>query len=308
MYSFSMDNYRKVGHVIADKLYVSLTGEERGIFNSKIAYVSESGNARKRKRKIITMDIDGKNKKEITYKNKTLVTPLFSRTNENDLFFVAYQDRENLKTYKVNMLNGIIYKIGDINDMTFSPNYHPVLEDNLILSATKDGVTDLFTLDMKNEVAKRLTYTRSIDTTPSYSPNGDRIVFCSDRHGTQKLYIMDVESGDVDKLTKDRGQYSKPAWSPDGRLIAFVKINRGRFSIGVIDPNGKNERTLVESYLVEGVRWSPNGRYLIYSKQRGPYGKASIPYIYILDILTGYEHRLPTPTREGATDPDWVGL
>jgi len=161
---------------------------------------------------------------------------------------------------------------------------------------------------MAQGVATRLTNQRSIDTTPSYSPDGEQIVFCSDRNGSQKLYIMDADGSNSKKLTKTRGQYSKPAWSPDGKLIAFVKIDQGQFSIGVINPDGENERMLVTSYMVEGVRWSPNGRYLIYSKQRGPYGNASIPYVYILDILTGYEHRLPTPLKEGATDPDWVGL
>lgn len=308
IYSFSKSNYRKVGHILADQLYMDLTGEEIGIFNSRIAYIAESGNARKRDRKIITMDIDGKNKKEITYKNKTLITPLFSRASTNELFFAAYQDRENLKTYKVNLLNGIIYKIGDINDMTFSPNYNPVLKDNLILSSTKNGITDIYTIDLANGSVDRLTNRRSIDTTPSYSPDGEQIVFCSDRSGGQKLFIMDEDGSNARKLTKARGQYSKPAWSPDGRLIAFVKISQGRFSLGVINPDGENERILVNAYMVEGVRWSPNGRYLIYSKQRGPYGKASIPYVYILDILTGYEHRIPTPLKEGATDPDWVGL
>jgi len=57
--------------------------------------------------------------------------------------------------------------------------------------------------------------------------------------------------------------------------------------------------------LVEGARWSPNGRYLIYSKKRSPYGKGSIPELYMMDIITEYERRLPTPQDEGATDPDW---
>jgi TolB protein len=306
IYGFDPKNYKKVANIIADEIYKNLTGEEKGFFNSKIAYVAESGDVRQRKRKLVTIDFDGSNRKEITYGNKTLVTPLFSRSNSNNLFFVGYGDKETLKIYDVNMNTGLIKQIGNINDMTFSPNYNPVDPNSIILSATKDGVTDIYTFNLNTNESKQLTDYSSIDTTPSYSPDGEKIVFCSDREGSQKLYIMDSNGSDVTRLTNSRGLYSKPAWSPDGRLIAFIKILDGEFSIGVITPDGENERILVTAYSLEGVKWSPNGRYLIYSKQLGAYGKQEIPYLYIMDILTGYEYRIPTPMKEGATDPDWI--
>jgi hypothetical protein len=45
---------------------------------------------------------------------------------------------------------------------------------------------------------------------------------------------------------------------------------------------------------------------LIYSKKLGAYGKNSIPKLYVIDIITGYEHQIATPPEEGATDPDWI--
>ncbi|MFC1658992.1 Tol-Pal system protein TolB [Pseudomonadota bacterium] len=306
IYVFKPENYKKVAHIIADEIYKNLTGEKRGFFNSKITYVAESGDVRKRDRKIVVIDFDGSNRIEITYQNKTLVTPLFSRVNKNDLFFVGYEDEEPLKTFKLDVTTGFIKQISSIGDMTFSPNYNPIEENSIILSATQNGITDIHTFNLKTGINKNLTNGRSIDTTPSYSPDGKQIVFCSDREGSQKLYIMNSDGTDVKKITKERGLYSKPAWSPDGRLIAFIKILNGNFSIGVITPKGKNERILVEAYSLEGVRWSPNGRYLIYSKQVNPYGRKSIPHLYITDILTGYEHRIPTPLQEGAIDPDWI--
>jgi Tol biopolymer transport system component len=128
----------------------------------------------------------------------------------------------------------------------------------------------------------------------------------SDRTGVRKLYIMDKDGKNFEMITKERGTYDKPSWSPDGRLISFVKIEGKNFSIGLMTPKGESERTIMSAYLVEGVKWSPNGRYLIYSKQNAPFGKESIPGIYIIDILTGVEHRIPTPANQGATDPDWI--
>jgi len=95
-------------------------------------------------------------------------------------------------------------------------------------------------------------------------------------------------------------------WSPDGKLIAFTRIKGGQFYIGVMAPNGKGEKLLTSSFLAEGAKWSPNGRYLIYSKKKGSYGRDSIPRLFVIDVITGYEIEVPTPQNEGATDPDWV--
>jgi TolB protein len=117
---------------------------------------------------------------------------------------------------------------------------------------------------------------------------------------------MNIESLSLTKISNGEGSYSKPMWSPDGRSIAFTKQKSGKFFVGVMNINGRGEKLLTSAYLVEGARWSPNGRYLIYSKKRTPYGQESIPRIFIIDILTGYEHEIQTPPNQGATDPDWL--
>ena len=159
---------------------------------------------------------------------------------------------------------------------------------------------------MNTNVARRLTKNKSIDTTASYSPDGRFITFASDRSYGQQIYVMDQEGLSVARISHGGGSYSKPVWSPDGRLIAFTKMKGGKFHIGVMVPNGKGEKILKSAYMVEGARWSPNGRYLIYSKKRGPYGKRSIPKLYAIDVVTGHEFSFSTTPGAGASDPDWI--
>ena len=73
-------------------------------------------------------------------------------------------------------------------------------------------------------------------------------------------------------------------------------------------PDGENERYITESYLIDGLRWSPNSRYIMFSKQSSPYGSGSIPKLYIIDIMTNKETLINTLEDEGAVDPDWVKL
>jgi len=52
------NNWRRVGHIITDKVYERLTGE-KGYFDTRIIYVSEEGPKTKRIKKLAIMDQDG---------------------------------------------------------------------------------------------------------------------------------------------------------------------------------------------------------------------------------------------------------
>ena len=84
--SFSFYNYsykleKKVAHIISDKIYERLTGEE-GYFDTRIIYVSESGPKNQRVKKLAIMDQDGANTKYLTLGNELVLTPRFNPTNQ----------------------------------------------------------------------------------------------------------------------------------------------------------------------------------------------------------------------------------
>ena len=58
-------NWRRVAHIISDKIYERLTGEE-GYFDTRIIYVAESGPKNQRIKKLAIMDQDGANSKYLT--------------------------------------------------------------------------------------------------------------------------------------------------------------------------------------------------------------------------------------------------
>ena len=58
-------NWRRVAHIISDKIYERLTGEE-GYFDTRIIYVSETGPKNQRVKKLAIMDQDGSNNKWFT--------------------------------------------------------------------------------------------------------------------------------------------------------------------------------------------------------------------------------------------------
>lgn len=59
-------------------------------------------------------------------------------------------------------------------------------------------------------------------TSPSFSPEGERLVFTGIRGGRSDLYTVNLHDNKLTRLTEDRFAELQPQWSPDGKTIAFV--------------------------------------------------------------------------------------
>ena len=114
---------------------------------------------------------------------------------------------------------------------------------------------------------------------------------------------MNRDGSNVQRISFGTGRYGSPAWSPRGDLIAFTKIQGGYFHIGIMEPDGANERLLTRSFLDESPAWAPNGRIIVFTREDPRTDRSRLMTIDI----TGYNEReLPTPLD--ASDPAWSGL
>ena len=301
-FSAAEDQWRRIAHRIADAVYQRITGED-GYFDSQIVYVSETGPALDRVKRIAVMDQDGANHRFLTDGGDLVLTPRFNPEGTS-IAYMAYRGRVP-QIYERNLLTNSERPFGDFPGMTFAPKFSPE-GDRLAMSLASNGNTDLYLLDLNNGRAadrRRLTTSQSIDTSPSFSPDGSELVFNSDRAGSPQLYVMDVDGGEAQRISFGGGNYGSPAWSPRGDLIAFTKIKDGLFHIGIMRTDGSDERLLTRSALDEAPTWAPNGRVILFSRKN--YSTNSTR-LYTIDV-TGYnERQLPTPLD--ASDPDWSTL
>lgn len=297
------DNWRRVAHVIADAIYERLTGE-KGYFDTRIVYVSETGPATKRIKRLAIMDQDGENHKFLTSGAAMALTPRFS-PNLQKVTYMSYAGAMP-KVYILDIETGKQELLGSFPGMTFAPRFSPD-SSKVLLSYANNGRTNIYEMDLKKRTSKRLTSGSAIDTSPSYSPDGSQIVFNSDRGGNQQLYVMNADGSDVHRISFGTGRYATPVWSPRGDYIAFTKMANGQFYIGVMYPDGSGERLLASGYLVEGPTWSPNGRVLMYFRQDKGTSRRNAPVkLYSID-LTGYNERMIVTPAE-ASDPAWSPL
>mgnify|MGYP001499524394 FL=1 len=303
-FSTTPDNWRRVAHIISDKVYERLTGE-KGYFDTRIIYVSETGPKTQRYKKLAIMDQDGANVKYLTLGNELVLTPRFSPKNQLVTYLSYFRNLP--RVYLLDIETGVQEVVGDFPGMTFAPRFSPDGK-KIIMSFAKDGNSDIYTMNMETRVVERITNHSSIDTSPSYSPDGKYICFNSDRSGLQQIYVMRKDGSNVKRITFGKGLYGTPVWSPRGDLIAFTKVHKGKFYIGVMRADGSGERLLTENFYQEAPSWSPNGRVLIFYRETksDSEGKGFSAKLWSID-LTGYNERLIATETDGS-DPSWSSL
>jgi TolB protein len=292
-------NWRRVAHMIADAVYERITGE-KGYFDTRIVFVSESGPKTDRKRQLAIMDQDGENMRPLTSSKDLVLTPRFS-PNRQEITYMSFEG-DQPRVYLLQLETGSREVVGNFPGMTFAPRFSPDGQ-RVIMSLQQEGNANIYTMDLRSRTTTRLTSTAAIDTSPSYSPDGSQIVFESDRGGRQQLYIMGADGSGQRRISFGDGSYSTPVWSPRGDLIAFTKQSGGKFSIGVMKTDGSGERILTTGFHNEGPTWAPNGRVLMFFRQNAGAGG---PQLYSID-LTGYNEQL-VKTPSFASDPAWSPL
>ncbi len=287
--------WRRAAHKCADLVYSRLSGESP-FFDSRIAYIAETGPKENRTKRLAIMDSDGANHRFITNGQSTALTPRYS-PDYSKIAYLSYTDG-NPRIYVYDIDTGRQTLVTQSSNPTFAPRWSP---DGryLLYSMAVAGNTDIYRVPAGGGASVRLTFSPAIEVGGSYSPDGSQIVFESDQSGTQQCYIMNNDGSNQRRISFFGGRCATPEWSPRGDQIAFTHIV-GDFHIGVMNTNGRNMRTLTNGWQDEAPTWAPNGRIIQFFRTERNTGETAI---WQVDVTGENERRLNTPV--GASDPAW---
>ena len=114
-YTSTAQNWRRLAHIVADAIYKRVTGED-GYFDTRIVYISESGPATRRTKRLAIMDQDGANHKYLTDGRALVLTPRFSPTRQ-EITYLSYASGTP-RVYLFNIDTGQQEVLGDFPGMT----------------------------------------------------------------------------------------------------------------------------------------------------------------------------------------------
>ncbi|APR79195.1 Acylamino-acid-releasing enzyme [Minicystis rosea] len=85
-----------------------------------------------------------------------------------------------------------------------------------------EGWSEIWIADIDGSHARALTTAKKYDLDPSFSPDGQTLLFVSNRSGSLQLWTMPVAGGEPKALTSFAPGLESPVWAPDGKRIAAV--------------------------------------------------------------------------------------
>lgn len=130
------------------------------------------------------------------------------------------------------------------------------------------------------------------ETMPSWSPDGNRLVYVSNQAGDFDLWVAALDGSHQRRLTDLPGDEREPIWSPDGERIAFSFFDNSTVDLFWIPAEGGEPHRLTEHQTWNwdlSPTWGPEGERLAFLRRTD---NRSTPHVALVRLG---EKENPTP-------------
>jgi tol-pal system beta propeller repeat protein TolB len=267
--------YRLAVHSMSDQIEDWLTGTH-GISATRIAYVAGKN--------LHVVDSDGA-ADEIIKTPGAALSPAWHPAGKS----IAYSDFTDSGTQigEVNLPDESVHLIAATpRGLNITPVYS---RDGryIVYGAGGERPADLVRYELGSTLPPLpLSDGRFENTSPSFSPDGSKLVFMSPRPAlTPQIYVMNSDGMKSKLLTpfaKGKRSYrTGPDWSPTGDAVAYEQQN-GDFQVWMINIKSGKMTQLTKFMENEDPSWAPDGRHMAITSTRG-----GTRDIWVLDTRTG---------------------
>jgi TolB protein len=140
------------------------------------------------------------------------------------------------------------------------------------------GAKEIYIADYDGANQRRVTVTRKLNLSPTWSPDGRSIAYTSYRRDFPDIYVSNIYLGTLENPTGGKTQNWLPVWSPDGTRLAFSSSRDGNPDIYVMNRDGSNLHRITSSPANDTTpTWSPSGTQVAFTSNR-----SGSPQVYIV--------------------------
>jgi len=207
--------------------------------------------------------------RQLTRDHDTKASPVWTGDGR-EIVYIGGELFSELAMYRIRASGGASRRLEGIG--TNAARLTLAARSNRMLYSVQSINYDIRRVDLRapNPKPERFLSSTRYESSPSYSPDGQRIAFTSNRGGVRKICVADSDGANVSPLTSfSSGVAASPRWSPDGQTIAFVARPQGNADIYTMPAQGGAVKRLTD-YPGEddNPTWSPDGKWIYFESTR----------------------------------------
>lgn len=190
-----------------------------------------------------------------------------------------------------------------IQTASLSPNGRHV-----VYSMGNSNASNIFVLPVSGGVQRQLTFLKSRNTNPVWSPDGRFVIFASTEHEKRNIWSMDTNGAALRCLdTATIGMDAELHWSPSGRIFSQLPGNR---NFRILDPATQERKLLVHNDTVGWMFYlqvSPDGKMAAVWWKRGQYQAQN--GLWVVSLVDTSQHLLVRGSArplQWSADGAWV--
>ena len=175
-----------------------------------------------------------------------------------------------------------------------------IFSTKLAFVSDRTGAKEIYTSDYDGRNIRQITFNRTINLSPRWSPDGKRMIFTSYKNGRPNLYMLHIKSGRLETVSARTGINIGGRWSPDGKRIVLTLSGRRSPEIYTLELSSRKYKRLTDNFAIDvSPDWSPDGERLAFVSDRG-----GNPHIYMIDFIGGMPKRLSHGGKYNS-EPAW---
>jgi TolB protein len=214
---------------------------------------------------ICIMNADGSGYRILTIENDIRhFYPSLSPDGRHVLYSAYFADN-NFEVFNFNLDTEIVDRLTNLYGVDNAPEYSPDMKSIVFAHWTPARSTFQITL-MDRNGSNVGNIPQIIGWDPTWSPNGNFILFASDKNGTVQLYTVRTDGSQLKKITNLPAIRGRSDWSPDGLFIVTYSGEPWNRELFIMNADGNGVRQLTPTGgNSQGPSFSPDGRWVAFT-------------------------------------------
>ena len=213
---------------------------------------------------ICIMNADGSGQRDITQEpgNRHFYPSI--APDGQSVVYAGYRENEIYEIMELSLAGGTPVRLTDRLGALTGPEISPDGESIVFMrSPPATDEYELWVMDRDGANPHRLFETRGWD--PTWSPDGNQILFASDRDGPIQLYEANLDGTDIRRVTQLPAIRGRSDWSPQG-LITTYSGESWKREIFVLQADGSDVRQVSPAGgNSQGPSFSPDGGWIAFT-------------------------------------------